>query len=59
MNLGAKQPTMIKHQHIVDNVSGDSCIVYTAFRMKTITISQTAVTLTTESVAQPTEEICA
>jgi hypothetical protein len=52
-----EQPTTIIHQHTVDNIKGDSCIVYTAFRIKTITISQNAVTLMVESLARPTEEI--
>jgi hypothetical protein len=47
---------MIEHQHFIDNISGDSCTVYTAFRIETITISQYAATLM-ESPARPAEEI--
>jgi hypothetical protein len=42
------QPTTTKHQPIINNISGDMCIVS---RIKTTTISQKAVTLTVESLA--------
>jgi hypothetical protein len=50
MNLGA---ATIRHQYVTYNISGDSFIAYTAFKMKTISISQNAVTVTVESLARP------
>jgi hypothetical protein len=48
---------MIKHQPIIDNISGNSCIIYTAIMIKITTISQNAVTLMVGRPAQLTEEI--
>jgi hypothetical protein len=41
----------MKHQHSINNISGDRGIVNTAFRIKTITIRPKAVTMIVESLA--------
>jgi hypothetical protein len=57
MNLGAKHRQPRPNIDIINNISGDSCIIYTAFRSKAMTISRKAVTLRVENLAQKTVEI--
>jgi hypothetical protein len=45
---------MIKHQYY-SKISGDSSVMYTAFRSKVVTINQKAVTLKVENPARQTE----
>jgi hypothetical protein len=57
MNLEAKYSQPPSNINIINNTSGDSCVVYTAFRIKRITVSENTVTLTVENPARPTKEI--
>jgi hypothetical protein len=44
----------IRHQYY-SNISGDSCVVYTAFRSKAVIINLKAVTMTVENQARQTQ----
>jgi hypothetical protein len=57
MNLETKYNQPQSNISIINNISGDSFVIYTAFRIKTVAVGQNTVTLMVESPAQPTGEV--